>query len=70
MMNIVFAFQVRVTEGGGESSGFSTSNVLTWTSANLSPDTDVTVQVRAINGFGEGALSNSLNVKTKFGGML
>ena len=61
---------MRVTEGGGEASAFSINNVLTWTSANFPPDTDVTVQVRAINGFGEGALSISQTIRTRFGGML
>ena len=67
---MMFAFQVRVTEGGGEASAFSINNVLTWTSVNFPPNTDVTIQVCAINGFGKGALSNSQTIRTRFGGML
>ena len=69
---IQLAFQVIVTESSGESSesDIPLVNVLTWTSADLSPDTDITVQVRARNGFGEGNLSNSQNIRTKFGGMI
>ena len=67
---MLLAFQVIVTEVGGEPSGSPLNNILTWTSTNLSPDKDVTVQVRAINGFGEGALSISRTIRTRFGGML
>ena len=67
---MLLAFQVILTEGGHQPSGFFLGNVLTWTSEDLSPDTDITVQVRALNTDLVGALSNILTVKTRFGGML
>lgn len=67
---ILLAFQVLVTETGGQPLSFPTPNILTWTSANLFPDTLITVRVRARNGAGEGEFSNSLSIRTRFGGML
>ena len=59
-------FQVSVSGGGGSSSG----NLLTWTSPDLSPNMLITVQVRALNGFGFGDFSDPQTIRTRFGGML
>ena len=67
---MLLAFQVRVSEGGAQPLGFPSGNLLTWTSSNLPPDTEITVQVRALNGFGEGDLSDPRTIRTRFGGML
>ena len=51
-------------------SSIPVENVLMWTSGNFPPNTNVRIQVRAINGFGEGTLSESQDIMTRFGGML
>ena len=67
---MLLTFQVRVSEGGAQPVAFPLGNLLTWTSSNLPPNTDITVQVRALNSAGEGDLSVPRTIRTRFGGML
>ena len=67
---MLLVFQVMFTEAGANPVGSSSGRELIWTSPNLSPNTQITVQVFARNGFGDGEPSVSRMITTRFGGML